>query len=66
MAGTKKSPGTYPGQLSLGDNGLRNNIHNSGRTIFFHPDYTVGAGISPAQSGFLNPKFAGYTAGRES
>jgi hypothetical protein len=58
--GTKKSPGEYPGLLFLGGNGLRNNLIYSGRTIFFHPDYTVGAGISPAQSGSLNPKLAGY------
>ena len=40
------------------------------KKIFFHPDYTVGAGISPVQ---FEPwlfktwgnKVAGYTAGRE-
>ena len=34
--------------------------------IFFHPDYTVGTGISPIQSGPLKGRrVAGFTAGRE-
>ncbi len=32
------------------------------RFIFFHPDFTVGFGISPNQP----IRLAGYTAGRES
>jgi hypothetical protein len=34
-------------------------------SIFFHPDYTVGAGISPVQFGLCSAKVAGYTAGWE-
>jgi len=33
--------------------------------IFFHPDYTVGIGVSPIQSGLLGHGVAGFTAGRE-
>jgi hypothetical protein len=31
-----------------------------GLEIFFHPDYTVGAGISPVRSGIFRSGFAGY------
>jgi len=37
-------------------------IHPCGHTIFFHPDYTVGLGVSPSHAFRL----AGCTAGGES
>jgi hypothetical protein len=58
--GQKKAPEDIQGSYSWEVTGFGIILIYSGRTIFFHPDYTVGAGISPAQSGSLNPKLAGY------
>jgi hypothetical protein len=49
---------------------LQKNIRCKNEKIFFHPDCTVGAGITPAQFEVPAPKnrkrkVAGYTAGRE-
>jgi hypothetical protein len=41
-------------------------IFNTADQFFFHPDYTVGFGISPNQSPGQKPGgVADYTAGRE-
>ncbi|GHV77573.1 hypothetical protein AGMMS49942_23940 [Spirochaetia bacterium] len=48
----KKSPGLNPGRRFMEKSGIERiyNIYKFGLEIFFHPDYTVGAGISPDRS----------------
>ena len=41
---------------------LHSSIKNNCTIIFFHPDYTVGSGITPDHAS----RPAGFTAGRES
>jgi hypothetical protein len=51
--GTKKSPGGNPGRRFMGNSGserIYDGTYKFGLEIFFHPDYTVGAGISPVRS----------------
>jgi hypothetical protein len=60
--GAKKKPrlkiqGALHGKFGQGTR-IRSMRH-FGLEIFFHPDYTVGAGISPVQSGIFTPEFAG-------
>ena len=41
---------------------LHSSIKNNCTIIFFHPDYTVGSGITPDHAS----RPAGFTAGKES
>jgi hypothetical protein len=34
-------------------------------TAFFHPDYTVGPGVSPDHAGFIISLLVGFTTDRE-
>jgi hypothetical protein len=45
FAGAKKSPGKIQGCFSE----MSVRPRRTGNSIFFHPDYTVGAGIPPVQ-----------------
>jgi hypothetical protein len=56
----KKSPGNSRDTMG-GERGAR---IEKGHAIFFHPDYTVGTGVSPVQFGDT-PEVAGFTAGWE-
>ena len=66
-SGKIKNPGTTGIKIAFIPGFLfKEKYTRPGSKIFFHPDYTVGAGISPVQFELaMKREVAGYTAGRE-